>query len=132
VARAAWGESSISQDKAGRWHGWVSMGAAGFDGEHVVAARWSAPLLDVVEASLDDVAVLGEVAVVADRSATAAGLALAVADLVCRFRDDGLDAATAEQAAVTAAAVGLVCKQCVWSTACSGGSDARPAGLKRL
>jgi integrase len=28
VARAAWGESSISQDGSGRWHGYVSMGYA--------------------------------------------------------------------------------------------------------
>ncbi|MFN2616525.1 MAG: tyrosine-type recombinase/integrase, partial [Thermoleophilaceae bacterium] len=38
MARASWGESSISQDASGRWHGWVSMGngvGGGRDRRHV-------------------------------------------------------------------------------------------------
>ncbi|MCW2667750.1 MAG: Integrase [Frankiales bacterium] len=41
MARAAWGESSISQDASGRWHGYVSMGngTGGMrDRRHVSAA----------------------------------------------------------------------------------------------
>lgn len=52
VARAAWGESSISQDKAGRWHGWVSMGTGaggGRDRRHVSGATRAAVVKKVRE-----------------------------------------------------------------------------------
>lgn len=42
MAYAAWGESSIHQDKDGRWHGYVSMGlknGGNRDRRHVTATR---------------------------------------------------------------------------------------------
>jgi hypothetical protein len=62
--------------------------------------------------------VLVEVAVVGDRSAAVAAFALPVADVIGRFRDDGLDAAAAQKRAVAAAAVGLVAQQRFGSGAC--------------
>ena len=61
----------------------------------VVAGGQAAPVLELVERSLDDVAVAVAAGVEVDRSATAGATSPAVADLVGRLRDDGPDTASA-------------------------------------
>ena len=74
----------------------------------VVAGREAPPVLELVERSLDDVAVLVVTGVEADRPATTRALLLTVGDLVRRLRDYCLDATAAQVGAVSARRVGLV------------------------
>jgi hypothetical protein len=75
------------------------------DGQLVVAAGEAAPLFEGVEPAFDDVAVAVEVRVVADQPSAAAAT---VRGLVGGLGDDSVNAATVQQRAVTATAVGLV------------------------
>jgi hypothetical protein len=68
-------------------------------------------VLHPVEEAFDDVAVLVVLDVVADGPAAGAAFALTVGDLVRALRDDGLDAAGAEQLAVGSGGLRLVCAQ---------------------
>jgi len=62
----------------------------------------------LVDGSFDDVPQAVGVDVVGDGPAAGAAASFAVAGLVSRFRDDGLDAASAQVRADAAAGVGLV------------------------
>jgi hypothetical protein len=61
----------------------------------VVAGGDASPGLQLVDQTLDGVAVLVDVCVVADRPAAPATLLLPVGDLVLLLRDDGFDVAFA-------------------------------------
>ena len=73
----------------------------------VVAGSDAAPVLEPVEGSFDDVAVLVVVGVEAQRSAAALAFRLATFDRVGLLRDDDPDAAGPQQFAVRSAAEGL-------------------------
>lgn len=74
----------------------------------VVAGGESSPLLDVAVATLDDVAVLIVSSIQLDRTSTAGSATLPVSFLIARFRDDGLDSASAQVLADRAGRVRLV------------------------
>jgi len=73
--------------------------------------------------------VLVEVAVVADRAATAAAFASAVTDLVGRLGDDGLDPSPPQQRPMAATAVGLVAEQRVGAGACPTRAASRTGSI---
>ena len=77
----------------------------------VVSGGDPAPVLQLVEGAFDDVAVLVVIDVVADGSAAAGTLVPAVAALVTRFGDHGLDAARTQVSTVGAGRVRLVFAQ---------------------
>jgi hypothetical protein len=85
-----------------------------------VSGRESAPVLELVEGSFDDVAVLVVLGVEADRPAAAGTFVLAVGSLVVLLRDHDLHAPGPENVAVGLGRVGLVPAQCV-------GGGPRPA-----
>src|SRR3954452_20050427 len=82
--------------------------AAVGQGVLVVAGGQGAPLLEHVEAAFDDVPAGVLDRVVVDGAATPGASTFAVAGLVVRLRDDGLDAAAAQVAASAARRVRLV------------------------
>jgi hypothetical protein len=68
--------------------------------ELVVPGGQAAPLLEALVGALDDVAVLVQLGVVADRTAAGRAAAQSVVALVGTFGDDRFDAPVAQQRAV--------------------------------
>ena len=101
-------------------------GGAVDDRKLVVAGGQAAPLFEVAEAPLDDVAVAVVARVEGWWSAAAWAAPLAVSDLVGRFGDDCDDAAPPQMSSDRAGGVGLVPAQPVraraWSAVRSGHS----------
>lgn len=78
------------------------------DGELVCSGGQATPLLEVIDAPLDGVALFVGLAVEAWRAATSAASPQAVADLVARLRDDCADSPASQVAADGAGRVGAV------------------------
>lgn len=89
--------------------------------EFVVAGRDPAPLLEVRESALDDVATAVVGRVERGRAPARGAATEAVADLVGRLRDDGADAAIAQVLPDRAGGVGLVAADRVGSRSRSSG-----------